>query len=261
MRENRETPVAPAARIEAGRRENAMSDESLMHATGESHDCVVPAKAPNKDPHGSAEELEGRQSIKENTGESHPSRIQGREIGSRGLQGVREAAKKDKGLRFTALLHHVTEALLRDSFYSLKRQAAPGVDRVTWQEYEQGLEERIQDLHGRVHRGAYRAQPSRRIYIPKSDGRRRPLGIAAVEDKIVQQAVGTVLNAIYEEDFLGFSYGFRPKRSAHDALDALSAGIVRKKVNWILDADVQGFLDTASYCPLVHESCSNKAGC
>ena len=164
---------------------------------------------------------------------------------------MREAAKRDKGLRFTALLHHVTEALLRDSFYSLKRQAAPGVDQVTWQQYEQGLEARIQDLHGRVHRGTYRAQPSRRIYIPKSDGRQRPLGIAAVEDKIVQQAVVTVLNAIYEGDFIGFSYGFRPKRSAHDALDALTAGIVWKKVNWILDADVRGFFDNLDHGRLV----------
>jgi group II intron reverse transcriptase/maturase len=224
-----------------------MSDKSFMYAAGESHDCVVPTKAPNKDPRGSAEGPEGRRSIKENTGESNPRRTPSRETGSRGLDGVREAAKRDKGLRFTALLHHVTEALLRDSFYSLKRQAAPGVDQVTWQEYEQGLEARIEDLHGRVHRGAYRAQPSRRIYIPKPDGRQRPLGIAAVEDKIVQQAVVTVLNAIYEEDFTGFSYGFRPKRSAHDALDALSAGIVWKKVNWILDADVRGFFDNLDH--------------
>ena len=228
-----------------------MSDESFMYAAGESHDCVVPTKVPNKDPHGSAEGPEGRRSIKENTGESNPRRTQSRETGSRGLDGVREAAKRDKGLRFTALLHHVTEALLRDSFYSLKRQAAPGVDQVTWQQYEQGLEARIQDLHGRVHRGAYHAQPSRRIYIPKSDGRQRPLGIAALEDKIVQQAVVTVLNAIYEEDFTGFSYGFRPKRSAHDALDALTAGIVWKKVNWILDADVRGFFDNLDHGHLV----------
>jgi group II intron reverse transcriptase/maturase len=220
-----------------------MSDETFMHAAGESHDCVVPAKAPNKDPQGLAEGLEGRRSIKENTIEVNPSRTQSREIGSRGLHGVREAARRDKELRFTALLHHVTEGLLRDSFYALQRQAAPGVDRVTWQQYEQDLEARIKDLHGRVHRGAYRAQSSRRIYIPKPDGRQRPLGIAAVEDKVVQQAVVTVLNAIYEGDFIGFSYGFRPGRGAHDALDALTAGIVWKKVNWILDADVQGFFD------------------
>jgi len=224
-----------------------MSDESFMHATGESHDCVVPAKAPNKDAPRSAEGLEGRRSIQENIGEANPSRTQSREIGSRGLSGVREAAKMNKGLQFTALLHHVTEGVLRDSFYSLQRQAAPGVDRVTWQQYEQGLEARIQDLHGRVHRGAYRAQPSRRVYIPKADGRQRPLGIAALEDKIVQQAVATVLNAIYEEDFMGISYGFRPGRGAHDALDALTAGIVWKKVNWILDADIRGFFDNLDH--------------
>jgi len=224
-----------------------MSDESFMHAAGESHDCIVLTKAPNKDAPRSAEGLEGRQSIKENIGESNPSRTQSREIGSRGLSGVREAAKKNKGLQCTALLHHVTEGLLRDSFYSLQRGAAPGVDRVTWQQYEQGLEARIQDLHGRVHRGAYRAQPSRRVYIPKADGRQRPLGIAALEDKIVQQAVVTVLNAIYEEDFIGISYGFRPGRGAHDALDALTAGIVWKKVNWILDADIRGFFDNLDH--------------
>jgi RNA-directed DNA polymerase len=228
-----------------------MSDESFMYAVRESDNCIVPAKAPNKDPQGSAEGLEGRQLIKENTGESNPSRTGDGQIGSRGLQGVRESAKQDKGKRFTALLHHVNEALLQDSFYSLQRDAAPGVDRVTWQEYEQGLEERIQDLHGRVHRGAYRAQPSRRVYIPKSDGRRRPLGIAALEDKIVQQAVATVLEQIYEEDFVGFSYGFRPGKGAHDALDALTAGIVGKKVNWILDADIRGFFDNLSHQQLV----------
>jgi group II intron reverse transcriptase/maturase len=224
-----------------------MSDESFMNASGESHDCVVPWRVPNKDLQGSAEGPEGRRSIKENTEKANPSRIQSREIGSRGLLGVREAAKRDKELRFTALLHHVTEGLLLDSFYSLKRQAAPGVDRVTWQEYEQGVEARIQDLHGRVHRGAYRAKPSRRMYIQKADGRQRPLGIAALEDKIVQQAVVTVLNAIYEEDFIGFSYGFRPGKGAHDALDALTAGIVWKKVDWILDADVRGFFDNLSH--------------
>jgi RNA-directed DNA polymerase len=166
---------------------------------------------------------------------------------SQGLHGVREAARKDKGVRFTALLHHVNAGLLRDSFYHLKKEAAPGVDRVTWGAYEQGVEGRIADLHGRVHRGAYRAQPSRRVYIPKPDGRQRPLGIAALEDKIVQQAVATVLNQIYEEDFLGFSYGFRPGRGAHDALDALTVGIVTKKVNWILDADIRGFFDNISH--------------
>ena len=170
---------------------------------------------------------------------------------SQGLHGVREAARRDKGLRFTALLHHVNERLLLDSFYLLKKEAAPGVDRMTWEEYEQDVEGRIRDLYGRVHRGAYRAQPSRRVYIPKPDGRQRPLGIAALEDKIVQQAVATVLHQIYEEDFLGFSYGFRPGRGAHDALDALTAAIMTKKVSWILDADIRGFFDNISHDKLI----------
>jgi group II intron reverse transcriptase/maturase len=165
---------------------------------------------------------------------------------SQGLEGVRKAAKESKELKFTALLHHMTVGLLRDSFYALKRKAAPGVDGVTWQDYEAGLEDRLVDLHGRVHRGAYRAQPSRRVYIPKSDGRQRPLGIAALEDKVVQQATVTILNQIYEEDFLGFSYGFRPGRSQHDALDALASAIQQREVNYILDADIRGFFDNLS---------------
>lgn len=164
-----------------------------------------------------------------------------------GLQRVRRTAREKKQERFTSLLHHVTVDLLRESFLSLKKRAAAGVDGVTWKDYEQGLEERLVDLHGRVHRGAYRAQPSRRIYIPKPDGRQRPLGIAALEDKIVQQAVVTVLNEIYETDFLGISYGFRPGRSPHRALDALSVGVVRRRVNWILDADIRGFFDNMNH--------------
>src|SRR5256712_7114982 len=146
-------------------------------------------------------------------------------------------------MRFTALLHHLTVDLLRGSFYTLKRKAAPGVDGVTWEEYETGLEDRLVDLHGRIHRGAYRAQPSRRVYIEKEDGRQRPLGVAALADKIVQQAVVTILNQIYEEDFLSFSYGFRPGRSQHDALDALSYALLKRKVNYVLDADIKGVFD------------------
>jgi len=160
-----------------------------------------------------------------------------------GLAGVRKAAREHKEMKFTALLHHVTVDLLRDSFGSLKRKAAPGVDEMTWQEYEAGLKGRLADLHSRVHRGAYRALPSRRVYIEKGDGRKRPLGIDAVEDKIVQHAVVSVLNQIYEEDFLGFSYGYRPGRSQHKALDALSYALVKRKVNYVLDADIQGFFD------------------
>jgi group II intron reverse transcriptase/maturase len=146
-------------------------------------------------------------------------------------------------MKFTALLHHLTVGLLRESFFALKRKAAPGVDGTTWQEYETGLEGRLIDLHSRVHRGAYRAKPSRRVYIPKADGRQRPLGVAALEDKIVQQGVVTILNAIYEEDFLGFSYGFRPGRSQHQALDALSYALLQKKVNYVVDADIRSFFD------------------
>jgi group II intron reverse transcriptase/maturase len=162
------------------------------------------------------------------------------------LVGVRQAAKKRKQEKFTAWLHHLTLDLLGDSYYALKRQAAPGVDGVTWQEYETGLAGRLADLHSRVHRGAYQAQPSRRVYIPKADGRQRPLGIAALEDKIVQQAVVSLLNQIYEEDFLGFSYGFRPGRSPHQALDALSVALTRRRVNFVLDCDIRGFFDNLS---------------
>ena len=238
-----------------------MSHKPLMHGSGESYSGVVPAKQPNKSGRPLAEVVEGRPLAKENTKQSNQCRTQSRESGPNGLGRVREVAKKDGKVRFTALLHHVTIDLLRDSYHSLKKKAAPGVDGVTWREYGESLEARLSDLHGRIHRGAYRAQPSRRVWIPKTDGRQRPLGIAALEDKIVQHAVGQVLNQIWEEDFLGFSYGFRPGRSQHDALDALSVGILRKKVNWVLDLDVRSFLDTASYCPLIHESCSNSVCC
>jgi RNA-directed DNA polymerase len=164
-----------------------------------------------------------------------------------GLQRVREAARRNKEQKFTALLHHVNPALLRASYDSLNKSAAPGVDGVTWQQYGEGVEERIQDLHARIHKGGYRAQPSKRKYIDKEDGRQRPLGMAALEDKIVQQAVVTVLQQVYEGDFLGFSYGFRPERSQHDALDALTVGIKRKKVNWVLDADIRGFFDNMDH--------------
>ena len=218
-----------------------------MHGGEESDSGIVLMKDSNEGAPALEESPEGRPPIKENIMEqrttSTPS--EDKDVLTR-LQGVRRTASEKKQERFTALLHHVTVDQLRESFDSLKK-AAPGVDGVTWEEYEQGLEDRLVDLHGRVHRGTYRAQPSRRIYIPKADGRTRPLGIAALEDKIVQQAVVTVLNAIYEADFLGFSYGFRPGRSPHRALDALSVGIVRRRVNWILDADIRGFFDNMSH--------------
>jgi retron-type reverse transcriptase len=218
-------------------------------------------KHSNKDSRSSAENAEGRPLSKENTLQPSTQPTPSGARVSQGLAGVRKAAKEHKEMKFTALLHPLTVALLRESFYALQRKAAPGVDGTTWQEYETGLEGRLIDLHSRVYRGAYRAQPSRRVYIPKADGRQRPLGVAALEDKIVQPAVVTILKAIYEEDFLGFSYGFRPGRSQHQALDALSYALTQKRVNYVLDADIRGFLDAASYCPLIHESSLKSAGC
>src|SRR5437870_5929375 len=214
----------------------------------EKSDCaVVPVNQPNKEGQPFAEAGEGRAQTEENIIQSHMRPTQSGKRMSQGLDGVRQAARARKQERFTAVLHHLSVGLLRDSFYALKRQASPGVDGITWQEYETGLEGRLVDLHSRVHRGAYRAQPSRRVYIPKPEGRQRPLGVAALEDKIVQQAVATVLHQIYEEDFRGFSYGFRPGRSQHQALDALYVAITRKKVNWILDCDIRGFFDNLSH--------------
>src|SRR6202049_1012577 len=206
-----------------------MSDNPHVHGGGESYSGVVPAKHPNKGGRLPAEGVEERPLTKENMEQPNLCRTPRRENGPSGLDRVRRAAKGDRKLRCTALLHHVTIDLLRDSYHSLKKRAAPGVDGVTWEEYGRNLESRLSDLHGRIQRRAYRARPSRRTWISKSDGRKRPLGIAALEDKIVQYAVGKVLNQIWEEDFLGFSYGFRPGRGQRDALDALWVGIVRKK--------------------------------
>jgi RNA-directed DNA polymerase len=247
MHENRETSRAPRSSQNRGRSGKAQSRTSDTHALEESDHAVVPMNQPNKQGQPCAEVGEGRAWAKENIAESNTSPTQSGERVSQGLSGVRRAAKERKQERFTALLHHVTVDLLRESFYALKRKAAPGVDGVTWREYETGLESRLADLHSRVHRGAYRAQPSRRVYIPKADGRQRPLGIAALEDKIVQQAVVSILNQIYESDFKGFSYGFRPGRDPHQALDALSVGIHRKRVSWVLDADIRGFFDNMSH--------------
>jgi group II intron reverse transcriptase/maturase len=244
MHENRETSLVSARADRSGKANNHKPD---MHAREESDCAVVPMKQPNKEAKASAEVVEGRARTKENDAGPNTSPTQSGERVYQGLGAVRRVARARKQERFTALLHHVTVGRLRDSYYALKRKAAPGVDGVTWGEYENGLEDRLRDLHGRVHRGAYQAQPSRRVYILKTDGRQRPLGIAALEDKIVQQAVVTILNAIYEGDFRGFSYGFRPGRSPHQALDALNAGIQRKRVNWILDADIRGFFDNMDH--------------
>jgi hypothetical protein len=243
MHENRETSKTPAANLGGRSAGEGSGHTARMHVSEESHRSIVPMNHSNKDKRSLAESEEGRPSIKENAGQPHTYPTQSGKGVSQGLAGVRKAARENKEMKFTALLHHLTVDLLRESFYSLKKKAAPGVDGVTWQEYETGLEDRLVDLHGRVHRGAYRALPSRRVYIEKADGRQRPLGVAALEDKLVQSAVATILNQIYEEEFLGFSYGFRPGCSQHDALDALSFALLKKKVNYILDADIASFFD------------------
>jgi RNA-directed DNA polymerase len=174
-----------------------------------------------------------------------------RDTASNGLDAVRRAARQSKSVRFTALLHHITVDLLTGSYFALERDSAPGFDGVTWQAYGENLEEKLTDLHDRIHKGSYRARPARRTYIPKADGSQRPLAILCLEDKVVQRAVATVLEAIYEEDFIGFSYGFRPGRGQHDALDPLHAGILRKRVNWVLDADIRGFYDAMSHAWII----------
>jgi RNA-directed DNA polymerase len=247
MHENRETSETSRPNQERDRSEKAIRRTADRHVSEESDRAVVPVNLSNKEEQSSAEAGEERARAKENTVQSNTSPTQSGERVNQGLRGVRQVARERKQERFTALLHHLTVDLLRDSFLALKRQAAPGVDGVTWKEYETGMENRLTDLHSRVHRGAYRAQASRRVYIPKADGRQRPLGIAALEDKIVQQAVVTILNQIYEVDFQGFSYGFRPGRSPHQALDALNMGLYCKRVGWVLDADIRGFFDQMSH--------------
>src|SRR6476619_857206 len=212
-----------------------------MHGHGKSDGCVVPAKPSNNAASAAAEVVEGRRPAKGNT--DRPTRT-GRSAGQRvpsGLDRVREVARTDKEARFTALLHHVDVDRLLAAYWAINPKAAPGVDRVTWDDYGQDLQANLEDLLRRVHSGAYRARPSRRVYIPKPDGRQRPLGIAVLEDKILQREAVEVLSAVYEEDFLGVSYGFRHKRGPHDALDALAVGISERKVNWVLDADVSDF--------------------
>ena len=208
--------------------------------------AIVALKPTNEAGRPGEEPAEPRAGTEGNAEQGGTLRTPSREGASHGLDRVRKAAKANKKERFTALLHHIDVDALQEAFLELKRKASPGVDGLTWKTYEMDLERRLEDLLSRIHRGAYRALPSRRVYIPKPDGRQRPLAVAALEDKIVQRATATVLNAIYEEDFLGFSYGFRPGRGAHDAMDALVVGITTNKVNWILDADIEKFFDTVS---------------
>jgi RNA-directed DNA polymerase len=228
----------------------------MMHGPEKSDPAIVAMKPTNKaeqpaaersaaEPE-AAEPVERRAGTKGNAGQQSTRRTQSRTSVSQALERIRKAASERKKERFTALYHHINTELLEDAFFELAQNAAPGVDRLTWKDYEADFERNIEDLHDRVQRGAYRVLPSRRVYIPKPDGRQRPLAVAALEDKIVQRAVATLLSAIYEEDFLGFSYGFRPGRGTHDALDALCVGMHSKKVSFILDADIRSFLDTAS---------------
>jgi RNA-directed DNA polymerase len=218
----------------------------MMHDCEKSHSAIVAAKPTNKAGVPAAEPVEPRAGTERNAGEQSTHRTQSRVRVSQALDRVRQAARLRKKERFTALFHHLSIDLFRESFFALKRDAAPGVDGLTWRTYEADLDRNLTDLHSRVQRGAYRALPSRRTYIPKADGKQRPLAVAALEDKIVQRATVAVLNCIYEEEFLGFSYGFRPKRGQHDALDALVVGITTRQVNFIFDADVASFFDSVS---------------
>jgi len=218
----------------------------MMHEREKSDPNIVAGKPTNNAGLPAAEPVEPRAGTEGNADEQSTHRTQCRERVSQAFDRVRQAARLRKKEKFTALLQHINIDLLREAFFALRRDAAPGIDGLTWQAYEADLEQKLTDLHSRVHRGAYRALPSRRTYIPKADGNQRPLAVAALEDKIVQRATAAVLNAIYEEDFLGFSYGFRPGRSPHDAMDALAVGITTKKVNFILDADVRSFFDSVS---------------
>jgi RNA-directed DNA polymerase len=220
----------------------------MMNGSGKSDRRVVPARSPNDAGRPAEEAAEGRGRTEGNSRQQNASRSQSRVDAPSALERVRQVARRDKKVRFTALLHHVYDvARLRAAFFALKKDAAPGVDGETWRHYEQALEPKLQNLSERLTRGAYRAKPVRRAYIPKADGRQRPLGVPVLEDKIVQRATVEVLNAIYETDFLGFSYGFRPGRSQHRALDALYVGLLTKKVNWVLDVDIRAFFDTIDH--------------
>ena len=218
----------------------------MMHEREKSDPVVVARKPTNKAEQSAAEPVERRTGTKGNAGQQSTRRAQDRASVSHALSRVRKVAQERKTEKFTTLFHHLDTSMLRTAFFALKKDAAPGVDGLTWEAYEADLDPRIDDLHSRLHRGAYRAQPARRRFIPKPDGSQRPLAVVALEDKIVQRATAAVLGVIYEEEFLGFSYGFRPKRSQHDALDALMVGISGTKVNFILDADIRSFFNEVS---------------
>ena len=218
----------------------------MMYDHEKSDSAIVAVKPTNKAGQPAAELAEPRAEAEGNVSQQSTGRAQHRGTVSQALERIRQVARQRKKEKFTALFHHVSTDHLEEAFSELKENAAAGVDGLTCRDYERHLEHNLEDLHARVHRGAYRALPTRRVYIPKPDGRQRPIAVAALEDKIVQRATAAVLSAIYEEDFLGFSYGFRPGRSTHDAMDALMVGITSTKVNWILDADIHSFFDTVS---------------
>jgi retron-type reverse transcriptase len=243
----------------------------MMHGHEKSDSVIVAVKPANKAEQPAAEQsaaaptaaesVEPRAETKGNAGQQTMLWAQSQTSMPHALERIRKVARERKKEKFISLFHHISVDLLEEAFYELKTDAAPGVDRLTWKDYEADLERNLEDLHDRVQNGAYWARPSRRVYIPKPDGRQRPLAVAALEDKIVQRAVVALLNAIYEEDFLGISYGFRPGRGTHDALDALCVGIDSRKVSYILDADIRSFLDRASYYPLVHGFRSKSSDC
>jgi RNA-directed DNA polymerase len=223
----------------------------MMHGNGKSDPEIGAAKPANNAERSAAELVEQRAGTEGNADQQSTRRAQDRESVTQALERIRQAAKQRKKEKFTTLFHHISVALLRLSFFALKKDAAPGVDGLTWQDYEADLDRKLADLHARVQGGAYRPLPSRRHYLPKPDGRQRPIAIAALEDKIVQRATAAVLNEIYEADFIGFSYGFRPNRGQHDALDALVVGITSTKVNWILEVDIRSFFDEVSQTWLI----------
>lgn len=247
MRENREIPSSPS-NATGTVREGPMTYKPDMNDDGKSDSGIVPAMAP-KEAAATADEVpEGKPGSPSNPPDPSVTGTQSPEPADTGLGRIREAAQRDKNLRLSALLHHITPERLHQCYLCLKPGAAPGADDVTWDEYGgPGLEERLADLHDRVQGGRYRPLPSKRIWIPKSDGKKRPIGIAALEDKIVQKAVCEILTPIYETDFIGFSYGFRPGRKPHDALDALWVAITERKINWVLDADIRSFFDTLDH--------------
>jgi len=239
-------PLSPRRGWRGGARREVYGRTPTMNGQGQSDRPMVPAKFPNNAGRPAAEGMEGRGLAEGNPSQQNVPRAQNRAGARSALERVREVAERDKTVRFTTLLHHVYNVEhLRAAYYALKRDAAPGIDGQTWEHYGEALEANLADLSGRLKRGAYRAKPVKRTYIPKADGRQRPLGIPTLEDKLVQRATADVMNAIWEADFLGFSYGFRPGRRAHDALDALYTGLLTRKVNWVLDADIRGFLDAA----------------